>query len=1404
MSGAFTESDLARADGGRFTDITLLGQGVTGIVFRAHDAQRPDGRWVAVKVSNEAGDPNTALLNEAAVVRHPTLSTYASEWPDQKGQPVLCQGYDDVYFAPRVGLVMEYLDPQVYIPLDKALEQGHETWTDYQILSILGPVVALLAQAHAAGYVYADISHGKAGHILWNPATRVVRSYDWGNVVDRRSAADSGAITDVADIVGCGEVLFAMREGPFARLPQNPASYRRPASPELAALVRRCLDRQAADCLKSAADLEQAMRAYVTAKDAEIARLGQQFDALSERFRATQDRAEQDRLARQLQGLREQVEGINPWSPTLAHMNSVHGRDLDTLKLQNTAYAAAEELRASVQGPQLDIQALEDVGGYLRSYDALLALDPPLPRPAGDRALIGLVAATLAREKPTVDAYVGAFVAGCAEDAPPYADLLDALLHGQPDLDHAPLRPLIAYLGDQAHVPLLRLETRRCVITLRDRDLAQLTTHLGQLGEGLEAARRTMQKQADDLARAVDAVEQALLNLQALGGQPAPRLSELPARYAALAQALVTLAALDSSGRDEARDLSQMAASYATTAEAAANAYAEGDFSQARQAVMQLKARDREYLALEQWARDVATLSALDLAALQKEFGPGSADSLPQRLRDYLGPQRLGKGLAIDPNHDFLRGQHALLNDVFLAIWADFAARGRDKPPIKAALADLLSRLVANLAPAFVADLPRALEGREAAEVRHFVGPNIARLAEVQQAASAATPDVDLGLAYQDFDEFASNVATAPRAATPLVKHMAPLLAPPMAASALELARRLFRERQWEKAQNVYNRISLLGDTDPGRAAAVQAEADYARKANDTLRRWRLQGGEGAVTDLSRLPDRPGVDARLRDTVKGVSLDLEDVLRQIREAGQALRVPLTNWEDFFNRLDACLGLLDEAGQREEKVSLLPARFVGQGLRELGTFLGKYNILLTAVPSGGRWVQRTRDPHLHKLKEDLTGSFWRPPHHGAFEPVYQGLGVAAKDAVQRKSQPVPAVAVVVASEAVAGAPTLVTPAEGSAPPAPNPTPLRTGVRPPAGGDPPTPPPPGGAGGGRGASRWDRTSMAFAASAVVVIALFAVGMGSWAMRARSASEGTAPPTSVVAGVEAITAVPGILPPSIGITPSSLAPTPIIPALVSSVALTGQPTVAAPNPSPAATPAAPTAPPTAATSVPGTLTAAVARTVPPTAIASAGPTATSTPTLQASKVVDGRTFDLCAESAAMIHGGGVVLLCSLEEKPPAQDGPTSSRSYQMQTPPGQLDYGFVVRFASPHNRELMLIYLQQDKSGSVKALVERIQSPTIPENRDQLGQALQDGKPERRFGPTDVGKGGAPPMLRLDIAPDAAPQKTKFALHVGEKTVTDNWLLDDRWKPVVVGLFARNEQDIELRVPAWVESK
>ncbi len=68
-AGLFTESDLERASGGRFTHVTMLGQGVTGVVFRARDAHAPDVPWVAVKVSNGAGAPNSALMNEAAALR---------------------------------------------------------------------------------------------------------------------------------------------------------------------------------------------------------------------------------------------------------------------------------------------------------------------------------------------------------------------------------------------------------------------------------------------------------------------------------------------------------------------------------------------------------------------------------------------------------------------------------------------------------------------------------------------------------------------------------------------------------------------------------------------------------------------------------------------------------------------------------------------------------------------------------------------------------------------------------------------------------------------------------------------------------------------------------------------------------------------------------------------------------------------------------------------------------------------------------------------------------------------------------------------------------------------------------------------------------------------------------------
>ena len=1223
-AGLFTESDLERASGGRFTHVTMLGQGVTGVVFRARDAHAPDVPWVAVKVSNGAGAPNSALMNEAAALRHPTLSGYTSEWPSQ-AEPVLCQCYGDLHFAPRVALVMEYFDAQVYTPLDKALEMGHETWTDYQILSILGPFVGLLAQAHAAGYVYADISRGKAGHILWNPATRVVKSYDWGNVVDRRSAADSGAITEVADIVGCGEVLFAMREGPFARLPQNPASYRRPQSPELTALIRRCLDRQAADCLKSAADLEQAMRAFVMAKDEEVARLQQQFDAGSRQFRELRDRAEQDRQVRALQALREQVERINPWSETLTHMNAVHGRDLDTLKLHNTALAAAEELRASVQGTQLDGLALEDVSGYLRSYDTQLTQDPSLPRPPGDRELIGLVAATLAREKPAPNTYLRTFVAGCTEVAPNYADLLDAVLHAQPNLDHTPLRPLVAHLGRQAGIPLLRLQTARCLTRLRDGDLAQLTTHLSQLGDGLETVRRSVQKQADDLTQAVSTASQAWANLQALEGQPIAAVSELPARYDALAQALAALAALDSSGRDEARDLSQVAASHAGLAATAANAYSEGDFSHARQAIQQLKERDRELLVLEQWARDLATLSTVDLAACQKEFGQGSPGSLPTRLRDYLGPQRLGKALTIDPNHDSLRGQQALLADVFQRIWADWEGRGQDKPAMEAALADLLARFVQGLDPISLAELPDALAGREASDVRNFIGSNIVRLVAVQQAVEAASPAANLSVAYQSFGEFVSQVVTASRATTPLVKPIAPLLAPPMAAAALALARRLFHQGQWRQAQAAYNRISGLGDTDPGRLAAVAAERAYADKAIQTLRGWEPQNGAGVVADLSRQANQRNVDAQLTDAVKRVHLDLEEALRNLRAADQSLRAPQTRWEDFFDRLDTCLGCLDTARQAEEKVTL-QARFVGKGLRDFETYLRGRNIVLKPSPANGQWVERTRDPYLHQLAKGSADPRERPVHHGLFEPVYQGLAVAAKDALKLKTRSAPVVAVAVASQVAADGPASTPPTEAalSAPSNPAAPPLpRTGVWPWPGDVPPRAIPRG---------LWDVVTIVSVVVALIVIGGAIGWVAVWALNSGRDRESTPPPTPIVAAVGPTMTVT-VGPPSLGVEPLSSAPTPSGPDV-------GAPTAEA---------RASTPPPTAASA------------------ATAQPTTAATRAATPPPGAAGGNLLLCVEDGVDIQPGQAALLCPVLTDAAVAEGMTPR--YRVVTPSGDL---------------------------------------------------------------------------------------------------------------------------------------
>lgn len=270
--GSFVAEDLTQASRGRFRESVALSAGATAAVFHAFDVTL--GSRVAVKVSHGTLEANHCLREEHRVLTGP-LSNIA-----EKGkEPTACRCFGLLEFEGRVAIVLEYLDPELFEPIDAIADRleyqhgqnaegdakarfpsGSEAapLTEYQILEILTPFFGLLAAAHEIGVIYNDVGFEKAGHLLWSAQDRQLKVIDWANVIDTTRASSTQTRRPYHDVIGCGELLLLLRRGPDAPYPPSEEEMR--AFGEFGVLAARCLDFADPRSYATATPLEQAAR----------------------------------------------------------------------------------------------------------------------------------------------------------------------------------------------------------------------------------------------------------------------------------------------------------------------------------------------------------------------------------------------------------------------------------------------------------------------------------------------------------------------------------------------------------------------------------------------------------------------------------------------------------------------------------------------------------------------------------------------------------------------------------------------------------------------------------------------------------------------------------------------------------------------------------------------------------------------------------------------------------------------------------------------------------------------------------------------------------------------------------------------------------------------------------------
>jgi eukaryotic-like serine/threonine-protein kinase len=268
---------------GRYLVLERLGEGGMGIVYKAKDTRL--GRHLAIKVMRQGQAGATRrLLREAqaaSALNHPGIVTIY-EIGEQDGHDYIAMEY-----VP--GPTLAGLLAAGPMPLDRALCVG-------------GQVAEALAVAHGAGLVHRDL---KPSNVMVNSDDRVkIVDFGLAKAVDSREPADAtatmltgeGTIVGTAaymspeqamgrhldarsDLFSLGTILYEMLSGrrPFSGdtgMATAIAVLRDPPPPlsgvhrRVAAVVERCLQKDAAERFQSAADVQAAIGSCLAARPA--------------------------------------------------------------------------------------------------------------------------------------------------------------------------------------------------------------------------------------------------------------------------------------------------------------------------------------------------------------------------------------------------------------------------------------------------------------------------------------------------------------------------------------------------------------------------------------------------------------------------------------------------------------------------------------------------------------------------------------------------------------------------------------------------------------------------------------------------------------------------------------------------------------------------------------------------------------------------------------------------------------------------------------------------------------------------------------------------------------------------------------------------------------------------------
>jgi len=275
--------------GGKYVLESVIGEGAIGIVFKA--SHKDLGRTVAVKVLNPRYRDEASLLEifraearAASLLEHPNVARVYDYGLEPDG---------------LVYIVMEYLSGYT---LGNVLA-ARKKLTPARAVDIMVQVCAALSAAHDRDIVHRDV---KPDNIVLVPSQddegkpiEVVKVCDFGIAAIGSSAqapedhaagtpeymapeqSTGSAVTPAADVYSCGVVLFEMLCGevpftadqPFRILmkhrseaPRRPSALTPGLSPELEAIVLRCMDKAPARRFRTARDLRAALRKLAAAQ----------------------------------------------------------------------------------------------------------------------------------------------------------------------------------------------------------------------------------------------------------------------------------------------------------------------------------------------------------------------------------------------------------------------------------------------------------------------------------------------------------------------------------------------------------------------------------------------------------------------------------------------------------------------------------------------------------------------------------------------------------------------------------------------------------------------------------------------------------------------------------------------------------------------------------------------------------------------------------------------------------------------------------------------------------------------------------------------------------------------------------------------------------------------------------